>query len=102
MIGAFVGFLTGFNPDQDAKLSYKEIGKKITSITVYQQLNSGRFRFQPKTGKFAAETTELTNSAIDLFNNLKPDLKEFLEIYKKEHAKIAPKLLEEIKKLTKN
>ena len=40
-----------------------------------------------------------TNSAIDLFEKIKPDLKEFLEIYKKEHIKKAPKLLEEIKKL---
>ena len=94
MIGVFIGFLTGFNPDQDAKLYYKEIGKK----------NYKHFRITMglKTGKFATEKTELTNSAIDLFNNLKADLKEFLEIYKKEHIKIAPKLLEEIKKLTKN
>ena len=94
LIGVFIGFLTGFNPDQDAKLYYKEIGKK----------NYKHFRITMglKTGKFATEKTELTNSAIDLFNNLKADLKEFLEIYKKEHIKIAPKLLEEIKKLTKN
>ena len=75
LIGALIGTLLGFNFDRQGKFNYKETGKKTYK-------------------SFFLKNSSYTNSAIDLFNKLSPDLIKILEINKEESIKA----LEEKKK----
>lgn len=72
LIGALIGILLGFNFDREAKFYYKETGKKTYK-------------------SFSLNNSSYTNSAIDLFNELSPDLIKILEINKEESIKALEK-----------
>ena len=92
----FIGSIS-FRKDNFLKEEVKRAEKDSFWTTQYIEFNNNL-----KKNKWILSSSSEANPSLNLFEKLQLDLKEFLEIYKKEHIKIAPKLLEEIKKLTKN
>lgn len=97
----YFDFIGSISFKKDDILEFKSSsGKNFFSNLLTRQ--HMEFNVKSKKYNWILESSTQASLSLGLFEKIQPDLKEFLDHYKKEQSKVAPKLLVEIKKCIKN